>query len=67
MFFHRSPQRPAVSRMTFSPGAMLLLIAASMPPVPDEVSVRTGFVVWKTYRRSSVISARIAFDSAERW
>ena len=64
---HRSPQRPAVQRIAFSPAASVLLTAASIPPVPEQVSVNTGCAVWKTYFRSSVTSARIAFASAARW
>ena len=61
----RSPQRPAVQRIAFSPAASVFATAASIPPVPELVSVNTGFAVWKTYFRSSVTSARIAFASGD--
>ena len=35
--------------------------------VPEQVSVRTGCRVWKTYCKSWVTSPRIWRNSAERW
>ena len=54
-------------KIAFSPAASVLTTADSIPPVPEQVSVITGWLVWKTYLRSSVTSARIAFASGERW
>ena len=41
----RSPHRPEISKIAFSPGATQPLTAASIPPVPDAVSTRTEFFV----------------------
>jgi hypothetical protein len=42
MFRQRSPHRPAVHRITFSPGATRLVTAASIAPVPLLVSTYTA-------------------------
>ena len=59
MPLQRSPQRPAIRQIAFSPGGQQFATAASIPPVPDAVSTSTGFFVWKTYFKSSTTSPRI--------
>ena len=56
----RSPQRPALRQITLPPGGTQLTTAASMPPVPEQVSVSTGLFVQKTYFRSSCTSMQQA-------
>ena len=50
-----------------SPEEIVLTTAASMPPVPAVVSIRTSCSVWNTRLRFSVILVLMSRNSGPRW
>ena len=62
-----SPKTPMDTDSTTSPGEIVLTTAASMPPVPAVVSIRTSCSVWNTRLRFSVILVLMSRNSGPRW
>ena len=66
IFAHLSPNTPMLTESTLSPGENRFTTADSRPPVPEPVSKRTSFLVWKTFFMSSVTCVIISWNSLPR-
>src|SRR5581483_2327960 len=63
----RSPKTPIETHSMRSPGESVLTTAASIAPVPADVSVRTSFFVSKSDWSPLVMRAIISANSGPRW